>query len=151
MMQLIQRDLRGPAIRVPPRLINARPDPRADDIASISHELRNSLAVVRNAARLLRAPASAIHVDNARLLIERHVAQMVRHVEDLLDTASQPAGAKRALYRSHVDLRTVVQHSINAIAPNIAQRGHRLSPLCPMTRSWRMQTPRASSRFSQTF
>ena len=31
-------------------------DSRADEIAVISHELRNSLGVVRNAARLLRLP-----------------------------------------------------------------------------------------------
>ncbi len=31
-------------------------DSRADEIAAISHELRNSLGVVRNAARLLRFP-----------------------------------------------------------------------------------------------
>ncbi len=37
---------RVPSIVVPPHL----PDSRADEIAMISHELRNSLGVVRNAA-----------------------------------------------------------------------------------------------------
>ncbi|MEJ0085754.1 MAG: HAMP domain-containing sensor histidine kinase [Pseudomonadota bacterium] len=136
MMQLIRSELRSPAIRVPGRLVNARPDRRTDEIASISHEMRNSLAVVRNAARLLRAPASAVHVDNARALIERHVAQLALHVEDLLNTASQPNGKQRALYRSHVDLRTVVQHAVSAISPDIAQRGHRLVTDLPDEALW---------------
>jgi signal transduction histidine kinase len=136
MMQLMKTESRSPAIRVPARLVTARLDPRADDIASISHELRNSLAIVRNASRLLRAPASATQVDNARVLIERHVGQMARHIEDLLDTASRPPGAKRELHRSHLDLRTVVQHSINANAPNLAQRGHRLVIELPEDAVW---------------
>jgi signal transduction histidine kinase len=127
MMELIQSEPRRTGVRVQPRLVNAQPDPRGDEIASIAHELRNSLAVVRNAVRLLRAPASTIHVENARVLIERHVAQMIQHVEDMLQTAAHDPGTKRALHRSHVDLRAVVQHSINAIAPNIEQRGHRLA------------------------
>ena len=135
-MHLIKSEPRAPAILVSARLVNTRSDPRADEIASISHELRNSLAVVRNASRLLRSPASAIQVDNARVLIERHVGQMARHVEDLLATALQPPGTPRALHRAHIDLRTVVQHSINAIAPNIAQRGHRLVVDMPEGALW---------------
>ena len=41
-------------------------DTRADEIAVISHELRNSLGVVRNAARLLRFPAGEKGIDGAR-------------------------------------------------------------------------------------
>ena len=51
-------------------------DSRADEIAMISHELRNSLGVVRNAARLLRFPVGEDGIDGARVLIERHVGQM---------------------------------------------------------------------------
>src|SRR3954471_24602801 len=101
MIQAIRIQSRSPAIRVPMSLVGALPDRRADDIAAISHELRNSLAVVRNAARLLRAPANSTHVDNARVLIDRHVAQMPRHIDDLLDTASQAGSKKGELFRSH--------------------------------------------------
>jgi signal transduction histidine kinase len=116
-----------------PSLINGRhplpriialplPDARADEIAVISHELRNSLAVVRNAARLLRHPNG---VEGARILIERHVAQMTRHIDDLLDASRRDRGRK-TLRRSHVDLRTVVENSVSAIAPDLARRGHHL-------------------------
>lgn len=135
MIEQIRIQNRSPAIRVAACLVNAGSDSRSNEIASISHELRNSLAVVRNAARLLKSPANTAHVDNARVLIERHVAQLARHIEDLVDTASQ-TGTKRALYRSHVDLRTVVQHSINGIASDIAHRGHRLVINLPDDALW---------------
>ncbi|HEX3170219.1 MAG TPA: histidine kinase dimerization/phospho-acceptor domain-containing protein, partial [Burkholderiales bacterium] len=103
-----------------PRIVALRlPDARADEIAIISHELRNSLAVVRNAARLLRHPNG---VEGARILIERHVAQMTSHIDDLLEASHRDNGRK-ALRRSHVDLRTVVEYSVNSIAPDLARRG----------------------------
>ena len=109
-------------------------DSRADEIAMISHELRNSLGVVRNAARLLRFPAGQDGIDGARVLIERHVGQMTRHIEELLDTSHHRD--KNALHRSHVDLRTVVEFAVNAIAPDIARRGHRLTVCLPADALW---------------
>ena len=109
-------------------------DSRADAIAMISHELRNSLGVVRNAARMLRLPADQNIIDAARVLIERHVGQMTRHIEELLG-ASQPGG-KKALHLAHVDLRTIVEFAANAIAPDIARRGHRLAVSLPPDAIW---------------
>jgi signal transduction histidine kinase len=121
----------APGIVVP----QAFADSRADEIAMISHELRNSLSVVSNAARLLRTPAGASSVDGARVLIERHVGQMTRHIEDLLE-ASHRAGHTRLLRRTHVDLRTVVEFAVDAIAPDIARRGHRFVVKLPETSLW---------------
>jgi signal transduction histidine kinase len=115
---------------LPVRIANSR----ADEIAMISHELRNSLGVVRNAARLLRFPAGEAGIDGARVLIERHVGQMSRHIEELLDTSQ--GRDKKALRRSHVDLRTVVEFAVNAIAPDIARRGHRLAVSLPTEALW---------------
>ncbi len=128
--------LNGHAVRAP-GIVVPQPfsDSRADEIAVISHELRNSLAVVRNAARLLRLPVGASGIDGARVLIERHVGQMSRHIEDLLD-ASQRAGHAKTLRRTHVDLRTVVEFAVNAIAPDIARRGHRLVVKLPEDSLW---------------
>jgi signal transduction histidine kinase len=109
-------------------------DSRADEIAMISHELRNSLGVVRNAARLLRFPAGEAGIDGARVLIERHVGQMSRHIEDLLDTSQHRD--KKALRRSHVDLRTIVEFAVNATAPDMARRGHRLAVSLPSDALW---------------
>jgi signal transduction histidine kinase len=110
-------------------------DARADGIAMISHELRNSLGVVRNAARLLRAPVGADDIERARVLIERHVGQMSRHIGDLLDPAALLL-RREALRLSYVDLRTVVGNSIEAIAPDCARRGHRLVTNLPVDALW---------------
>ena len=109
-----------------------RPEARADEIAAISHELRNSLTVVRNAAHLLRHPDG---VEGARLLIERHVGQMKRHIDDLLD-ASHRGAHQKTLHRSHVDLRTIAQFSVSAITPDLALRGHRLAVHLPSEPLW---------------
>jgi signal transduction histidine kinase len=122
---------RVPAIVHPLHL----PDARADEIAVISHELRNSLSVMRNAARLLKMPAGANQVEGARILIERHVAQMNRHIEDLLDVSQRDA-RKKTLRRTHIDLRTIVEFAVSAIAPDMARRGHQLTVNLPATPLW---------------
>ncbi len=107
----------------------------ADGIAVISHELRNSLGVVRNAAMLLRGHAGVDGIERARVLIERHVLQMNRHIELLLEPAvlGQP---RRALQLSYVDLRTILQNAIDAIEPDCARRGHHLSVSLPADALW---------------
>jgi signal transduction histidine kinase len=122
---------RVPAIVLPLHL----PDARADEIAVISHELRNSLSVVRNAASLLRMPVGASGVEGARILIERHVAQMNRHIEDLLDVSQRDA-RKKTLRRTHIDLRTIVEFAVSAIASDMPRRGHRLIVNLPANPLW---------------
>jgi signal transduction histidine kinase len=109
-------------------------DSRADEIAVISHELRNSIGVVRNAARLLRSPTAENRVESARVLIERHVGQMTRHIEELLEASQR--GQQRSLQLTHVDLRTVVEFAVNAIAPDMARHGHRLVVSLPPDSLW---------------
>jgi signal transduction histidine kinase len=109
-------------------------DLRAGEIAMISHELRNSLGVVRNAARLLRAPVKEDGIDGARVLIERHVGQMSRHIEELLD-ASQDEHLK-ALRLSHLDLRTVVEFAVDATAPAMVLHKHHLVVSLPSEPLW---------------
>ena len=110
-------------------------DARADGIAMISHELRNSLGVVRNAARLLRVRPEAADIERVRVLIERHVGQMSRHIEDLHDPAALVL-RKDVLRRSYVDLRTVVGNAIEANAPDCVRRSHRLVVNLPMDGLW---------------
>jgi signal transduction histidine kinase len=123
---------RAPAILVP--FVVA--DRRADDIAMISHELRNSLGVVRNAARLLRQPIGASGIESARVLIERHVAQMTQHINDLMRVTQNDGRKKKVMHRLHVDLRTIVEFAVNAIAPDLARRSHRLTVHLPAEPLW---------------
>lgn len=119
------------------RIVNSlvTKDARADGIAMISHELRNSLGVLRNAARLLRSRAGVTDVERVRVLIERHVGQMSRHIEDLHDPAALLL-RREALQLSYVDLRTTVEHSVEAIAAECARRGHHLVVNLPIDALW---------------
>jgi signal transduction histidine kinase len=122
-------------------------DARTDAIAVACHELRNSLAVVRNAARLLRMRAPGEAVDSACALIERHVGQMSGHIVDLLEPAS-PGRRGRALQLSRIDLRAVARDAVDAIGPELARRGHRLALRLPAVPIW---VQADGSRMEQVF
>lgn len=109
-------------------------DARNEEIAIICHELRNSLAVVRSAVRLLRSPAAS-DAATARALIERNVGHMSRHIEDLL-APFRRAGGKHGLQLAHVDLRVIAQHALDAIGPEVTRRGHRLVVRLPKEPLW---------------
>jgi len=115
---------------LPPR--NA--DSRANEIAVIRYELRNSLSVVRHAARLLRLPMGADGIAQARVLIERHIDQMSLHIEELLD--APPDWRTRSLRLSHANLQTVVEHAVSAVAPDMLRHGHRLVVTLPQVALW---------------
>lgn len=106
----------------------------AEEIAVICHELRNSLAVVRGAARLLRAPEGT-QEHSARSLIERHVGQMNRHIEDLLQPLRRNAPGS-ALQLSRLDLRVIARFAADSIAPEMARRKHRLVVQLPEEPIW---------------
>jgi signal transduction histidine kinase len=116
-------------------LLNRNADEeRSRDLAVISHELRNSLGVIRNAARLLRSPSSG-SIESARSLIERHVGQMSRHIEDLLEP--QHRGARSdGLHRFPIDLRTIAGYAVDSISPELTRRGHRLVVKLPEEPVW---------------
>lgn len=120
---------------------------RDDRLAVISHELRNSLGVVRNAARLLGAPQTvAGAIEKARFLIERQVGQMSRLVEDLLD-GSRTCGPD-SLQRQRIDLRVLVKQVIEAIESDIGRRGQRLTVDLPDYPVWLDADP---GRIEQVF
>lgn len=108
--------------------------PYTDAIAMISHELRNSLSVVRNAAMLLRVQASGAGVERARTLIERHVAQMNLQVEHLLDSAV--LNRRRQPQFARVDIRKILEHCIDSITLDCARRGHHLQVNMPSDALW---------------
>jgi signal transduction histidine kinase len=117
-----------------PRLLSAD-NQRMKQIAVISHELRNSLGVVLNASRLMRRQVDAETIEHARILIDRHVGLMNRHIEDLLDE-TPPSRRQKVLQLSHVDLRTILRNSIDAIASDVARRGHELVVNLPAEALW---------------
>ena len=120
---------------------------RDDRLAVFAHELRNSLSVVRNAARLLGAQQTVSGViDSARLLIDRQVSQMSRLIEDLLD-GSRVAGPE-SLQLRRIDLRVLVRQVIEGIELELRRRGHRLTVNLPDDPVWLDADP---GRLEQVF
>lgn len=103
-------------------------------IATLSHELRNPLAPIRNACAILKLMGAADPaVTAARDLIDRQVTHLARLVDDLLD-ASRITRGKLELQRERVDLVTVLERVIECARPSIDDAGHRLSAELPTER-----------------
>ena len=101
-------------------------------LAMLSHELRNAIAPVANALMVLRlAQESESPIPNkARALIERQMGQLSHLVEDLQEISSIGTGRMR-LQCAVVDLRLVVQRSVEAVMAAHAHRNHKVSVALP--------------------
>jgi two-component system CheB/CheR fusion protein len=92
----------------------------------LSHELRNALAVVRNALWLLdRAPPGSVAAGRARRILDRQVAHLCRMVDDLLDV-TRAAHGKLAVRKARVDLVAVVAEAVEDHVALFARRRIRL-------------------------
>jgi PAS domain S-box-containing protein len=99
-------------------------DQRKDEfLATLAHELRNPLAPVRNALQILRLGVDDPTTLDARNLMERQVAHMVRLIDDLLDVSRITRG-KVELKREPVDLRVVLDAALEVSQPLIHANGH---------------------------
>jgi signal transduction histidine kinase/FixJ family two-component response regulator len=109
-------------------------DRRKDEfLATLGHELRNPLAPIRNGLQILRlAGVSGELADDARNMMERQVAQMVRLIDDLLDLSRISRG-KIELKKERIALADVVQHAVETSRPLIEQEGHELTVEIPST------------------
>ncbi len=99
-------------------------------IAMLGHELRNPLAPIRNAARVMKQRDDAATIAWARDVIDRQVAQLSRLVDDLLEIARLERG-KIALKLGPTDAAAVVAAAVETVAPEIDARGHRLEVVVP--------------------
>lgn len=107
-------------------------DRRKDEfLAMLAHELRNPLAPIGTAARLLEMAA----VDEARVrqvggVITRQVAHMTDLVDDLLDVSRVTRGLVQ-LAREPVDFNLVIDAAVEQVQPLITACGHVLITDCP--------------------
>jgi len=101
---------------------------RKDDfIATLSHELRNPLAPLRNVVHLLRKRfAEEPTIETACGVLERQVKRMTVLIDDLSDVARITQGKIR-LERVPIDLREVLSTSVESTQPLVAQRRQTLS------------------------
>ena len=110
----------------------AEADRRKDEfIATLSHELRNPLAPIRNAVALLRElPPSDPRVAEVGALLERQVVQLTRLTDDLLD-ASRITRGRLELRRERVQLADVVQSALETSRAAIEEGGQTLEVALP--------------------
>jgi two-component system CheB/CheR fusion protein len=110
------------------RLMNKRKD---EFLGVLAHELRNPLAPMRFALELLhRGEADPEKAVQARQVLERQLAHVVRIVEDLLDVARITHG-KVGLHRTPVDIRNVISSAVELCQPVINAAHHDLSVSMP--------------------
>ncbi len=107
-------------------------DRRKDEfLATLAHELRNPLAPLRNGLYLIKLTAGkAEAVEQARRMMERQLAQMVRLIDDLLDVSRITRG-KLQLRRERVELASIVQAAVEGSRPLIDASGHALTITLP--------------------
>jgi PAS domain S-box-containing protein len=94
-------------------------------LAMVSHELRDPLSVILNAATLFDHVAKADPVaSQASAAIHRQTDQLVRIVDDLLDVSRLSAG-KMTLERTSVDVVALVHRCINDLVERRMLDRHR--------------------------
>jgi PAS domain S-box-containing protein len=100
-------------------------------LSTLSHELRNPLAPLKNAAHLIRltAPDKAA-VEAPLQIIDRQVDAILRLVDDLLDVSRIAAG-KVDLRTQPLELADVVRNAIETARPLVDRRRHRLEVFVP--------------------
>ena len=109
-------------------------DRRKDEfLAMLAHELRNPLAPISTALRILDLPgADATMRERSRQIIGRQVEHLVRLVDDLLDVSRFIRG-KVTLQREVTDLERVVSRAVEIALPTLKARGHAFDVQLPAT------------------
>jgi PAS domain S-box-containing protein len=103
-------------------------DRRKDEfLATLSHELRNPLAPMRNAVTILQRLKLLENDANwCCQIIDEQLSQMNRLIEDLLD-ASRIARGSLLLRKEQVDFNTILRQTVESYRPAVEAAGHRLT------------------------
>lgn len=119
-MDITERKLAEEALR------NAG-DRKDEFLAMLAHELRNPLAPISTAAKMLQMmPGDEHRVRKASEIIVRQVSHMTTLVDDLLDVSRVSRGLV-ALKRRPLDLRAVVTDAVEQVQPLMELRRHALA------------------------
>lgn len=117
-------------------------------LATLAHELRNPLAPIRNALEILRLQeAGTPAVVEAREMMERHLAHLVRLVDDLMDVARITHG-KIALLKQRLALASVIGSAVEAVRPLLQTADQRVTVDLPPGDLWIEGDP---TRLAQVF
>ena len=105
-------------------------------LAILSHELRNPLAPIVNALKLLQIQGELNPIQQrSRDIIERQIGQLARLVNDLLEL-SRLTGGMVTLQRQRVALKTLVEGGVETSRPSIEERQQELSVSMPAEPIW---------------
>ena len=112
-------------------------DRRKDEfLATLSHELRNPLAPIRNAIELMRrGDGDKAMTEHALAIMERQVRQLVRLTDDLLDV-SRITRDRIELRREQFDLRAAIRSAVETVEPLVEAAGHVLTVEVPDEPLW---------------
>jgi PAS domain S-box-containing protein len=107
-------------------------DRRKDEfLATLAHELRNPLAPIRNGLQIMRLSSDNPEaVEQARIMMDRQLGQMVRLVDDLLDVNRIGRG-KLELRKSRVELAAVLNNAVETSRPIIETGGQQFTVSLP--------------------
>ena len=96
-------------------------------LAMLSHELRNPLAPIVNAVKLLSLqPNEAPLQHQAWTIIERQVGQLTRLVDDLLEVSRITTGRVQ-LRHERITINGIVERAVETAHPLIGQHNHELT------------------------
>jgi PAS domain S-box-containing protein len=114
-------------------------DRRKDEfLATLAHELRNPLAPIRQAARILRSEGATESQKRwSQDVIDRQVQHMALLIDDLLDISRVTRGTLELRIES-IDLAAVIEAAIETARPIIDAKRHQLS----------VETPQESVHFA---
>jgi PAS domain S-box-containing protein len=112
-------------------------DRRKDEfLATLSHELRNPLAPLRNAVEVLRLTDTGNPaVTPLQEMMGRQIDHLVRLVDDLLEMSRISRGTL-TLQKQRVELTTVVRNALETSDPLIKASHHRLEVRLPEEAAW---------------
>jgi PAS domain S-box-containing protein len=107
-------------------------DRRKDEfLATLAHELRNPLSLMRNIVTLQQTPGTPESDPQwGRDIIDRQVNYLTRLTDDLFDV-SRITREKLELQKERVDLSEIIKAAVESCRPLIAQRQHELTVSMP--------------------
>jgi two-component system CheB/CheR fusion protein len=94
-------------------------------VSTLAHELRQPLSALLAAVEVVRLTPDSSAANRAVGVMKRHVGQMTRMIEDLID-ATRWASGKVTLRKQRLDIRDVIRDAAMDVTADIAERGHEL-------------------------
>ena len=85
-------------------------------LATLAHELRNPLAPIRYATRLLEPGVPPQMASDAKKMIDRQLAQMAHLLDDLLDVSRVTRGVLE-IGDEQLDLREIIESAVASLKP----------------------------------